>query len=264
MDVYAQASTQESGKSEVWSHVIRALVLRDMRTRFGGSYWGYAILVLWPVTHIFVLVGIMAFRGTPSPMEGSPLLFVATACVPALTFQYMSREVMKAVISNQPLLYYPQVKIFDVMLARFVVEAVKSFTGLLIVMALLAACGVDPVPEIPHVAIEAFCAAMMLGIGIGTVNIVIVAFFPGWQLGYIVVTLTMYITCGTFYLPHMLPNQYYEILKWSPMVQIVEWMRLAYVPDLGVEVDYLYTLLWAFGSFAIGLTLERIWVRKLA
>jgi len=254
---------QRQSKFDAYSHVIRALILRDMRTRFGGSHWGYAVLVLWPVVHIFVMVGIMAFRGMSSPMGDSPLLFVSTGCVPALTFQYISREVMKAVIVNKPLLYYPQVKIFDVLLARLIVEIIKGFTGLLLVLAILASLGVNPIPEAPEVAIGAYCAAILLGVGFGAVNIGIVSFFPGWQIGYILVTISVYLTCGVFYMPHMLPDQLYEIMKWSPMVHIVEWMRLAYEPALGVDVDYLYVLLFGMSTLAFGLVLERTLVRRL-
>jgi capsular polysaccharide transport system permease protein len=251
-------------KYEAYAHVIRALVLRDMRTRFGGSHWGYAVLVLWPVVHIFILVAIMAFRDLPSPLGESPLLYVATGCVPALTFQYMSREVMKAVATNKPLMYYPQVKIFDVMIARFIVEAVKSYTCLIIVVALLASLGVNPMPADPVTAICAFSASMLLGIGFGAMNIGIVSFFPAWQLGYIVVTITFYLTCGTVFLPHLLPDQLYQILKWLPMVQIVEWMRQAYYPGMDVDVDYIYVLLWGGVTLMLGLISERTIVRRLA
>jgi hypothetical protein len=42
-------------------------------------------------------VGIMAFRGMSSPVRGSPLLFVSTACAPALTFQSLTREIMRKI-----------------------------------------------------------------------------------------------------------------------------------------------------------------------
>lgn len=251
-------------KMDVYAHVIRALVLRDMRTRFGGSHWGYAVLVLWPVAHIFIIVGIMAFRGLPSPLGDSPLMFVATGCVPALTFQYMSREVMKALLANKPLIYYPQVKLFDIVVARVLVEVVKGFTCLLVVMGILTALGEHVIPADPVVAICAYSAATLLGIGIGIVNVGIVSFFPGWILGYVLPMLALYITCGIAFVPHLLPNELYEILKWSPIVQIVEWTRLAYDPSLGVEVDYLYVLMWGMGSVAFGLILKRFVVRRFA
>jgi capsular polysaccharide transport system permease protein len=249
---------------EAYAHILRALVLRDMRTRFGGSHWGYAVLVLWPVAHITIIVGIMYFRDLPSPAGGSALLFVATACVPCLCWQYVAREVMKVIQFNKPLLYYPQVKIFDLMLARTIVEVVKSFSVLIVVMVLLFTAGVDPIPQDPIVAIEAFSIAVLLGIGTGYINVAIVSFFPAWQLGFIVPTLALYITCGTFFLPSLLPNQLYEIMKWSPLVQIVEWSRTAYYPDLNLEVDYLYMVLISIGSIALGLVLERFVVRRFS
>lgn len=33
---------------DVYLQVLNALILRDMRSRFGGNYWGYLVQVLWP------------------------------------------------------------------------------------------------------------------------------------------------------------------------------------------------------------------------
>ncbi len=58
-------------------HVIHALMLRDMRTRFGGKLWGYAIVVLWPCTHIFMVISIYTFQHIPVPVGDSSALFFA-------------------------------------------------------------------------------------------------------------------------------------------------------------------------------------------
>lgn len=237
-------------------------MLRDMRTRFGGSYWGYVVVVLWPVAHIFLMVAIMAFRNLPSPMGNSPILFVATGAVPALVFQYTSREAMKAIIVNKPLMYYPQVKAFDIMIARFIVETIKGFQGLIIIIFILMLLGVNPVPENIPTAVCAYTMALLLGLGMGAVNIGIMSFFPGWLWGYIVITISIYATSGLFFLPNMLPSEMYDLMKWNPMVQIIEWVRIAYNPNLGIEVDYFYVLVWGWGTLCIGLLMERIVVRR--
>jgi hypothetical protein len=36
------------------------------------------------------------------------------------------------------------------------------------------------------------------------------------------------------------------------------------VPSIGFKIDYLYVFLWAFGSFTLGMLLERFVVRKRA
>jgi capsular polysaccharide transport system permease protein len=111
-------------------------------------------------------------------------------------------------------------------------------------------------------AIGAYLFALTLGLGMGAINIGIQSFFPGWLFAYIVITIVIYLTAGVFFLPNMLPSELYDIAKWSPIVQIVEMTRLAYNPQLGVAVDYLYVLGWSFGSLGLGLVMERTIVRR--
>lgn len=262
MQLPVSSNPNKRSDLDVYANVIRALMLRDMRTRFGGSYWGYVVVVLWPVAHIFVMVTIMVFRGMSSPMGNNPILFVATGAVPALVFQYTSRESMKAILIHRPLTYYPQVKTFDIILSRFIVESIKGFQGLLIIIGILLVLGVDPLPEQPMMAIAGYSMALLLGLGMGAVNIGIMAVFPGWLWGYIVITIIVYITSGVFFLPHMLPSELYEIMKWNPVVQIIEWVRLAYNPALGITIDYFYVIGWGCGSLCLGLVMERTLVRR--
>ena len=56
---------------ESYLHVLHALILRDMRTRFGGSLWGYGVVVLWPCVHCFVLILIYTFQKMAAPAGDS-------------------------------------------------------------------------------------------------------------------------------------------------------------------------------------------------
>ncbi|GJE62659.1 ABC transporter permease [Methylobacterium trifolii] len=266
--MFAQAEPQpvapKRSATESYLHVLYALMLRDMRTRFGGSHWGYAIVVLWPVTHVFMLVLIYVFRNVPAPIGDSRAVFFASGAVPVLIFQYISREVMKAVMANRPLTYYPQVKLFDVIFARILVEIVTGFLGLLVVSAILVSAGVDPRPADPFTAVCGYLAAILLGIGVGTINVSIVAFFPAWAIGYVLFNIVVYITSGVMFLPSFLPEKIYSFLKYNPAVQIIEWVRLGYYPGLGVQVDKAYVLLFALTSLTIGLLLEKHVVRKIS
>lgn len=254
--------SEKRSATEAYLRVLHALMLRDMRTRFGGSHLGYAVVVLWPVVHVFILVSVYVFRKVPAPIGDSRALFFASGCVTVLIFQYISREVMKAVMMNRPLTYYPQVKLIDVVFARIIVEIVTGFLGLLTVMAILAAFGVNPFPADPITAISGYCAAILLGIGIGTINIGIISFFPAWLMGYQLFSIVMYIASGAMFLPSYLPKELYEIMKYNPAVQIVEWVRLGYYPSLGVKVDYMYVILFSLTSLTLGLLLERYVVRQ--
>ncbi len=89
------------GPLESYLHVLHALMLRDMRTRFGGSLWGYGVVVMWPCVHVFSLIAIYTFQHLPIPIGHNAPLFFATGAVPVLIFQYISREVMKATLVNR-------------------------------------------------------------------------------------------------------------------------------------------------------------------
>ena len=260
-NISSPSSLHRESHIDVYLRVLSALMLRDMRSRFGGNYWGYLVQVLWPCAHLAIIVGAMSFRGMKSPMGDDAMVFVATGALPVLAFQYISREVMKGYMIHKPLTYFPQVKRFDTVVARILVEIVNSFMGLMLVLLVLICFGSDPVPVDITTAVTGYLASIALGIGIGTVNVGICSVFPGWALGYILVTLTTYITAGVYFMACYMPIEIYYYMKWNPATQLIEWVRLGYDPQLPIQIDYLYIFAWIFGSLTIGLLMERYIVR---
>jgi capsular polysaccharide transport system permease protein len=256
-------STAQKSPMESYLHVLHALMLRDMRTRFGASLWGYAVVVLWPCVHVFVLIAIYTFQKLPIPLGDDRALFFATGAVPVLVFQYISREIMKSVMLNRPLTYYPQVKLFDLIFARVLVEIVTGFLALLVVVAVLLCMGVNPVPADPFAATCAYITAIILGIGVGTINVAIIGFFPGWMIGYALIGILLYISSGVIFMPSYLPEKIYLWMKLNPILQLCEWMRSAYYPYAGLQVDYLYMVLFALTTITIGLLVVKHVVAKL-
>lgn len=237
-------------------------MLRDMRTRFEGTLWGYGIVVMWPCVHVFMLIAIYTFQHLPAPVGSSAPLFFATGAVPVLIFQYISREVMKATTVNKPLTYYPQVKLFDLILARVLVEIVTGFLGLLVIVAVLTALGTDPRPVNSFGAVLAYLASILLGIGVGVVNVAIIGFFPGWLVGYALFNILMYVASGVMFMPSFLPEKIYYWMKYNPALQLAEWMRSAYYPSAGLQVDYLYVIMFALTCMVLGLLILKHVISK--
>ncbi|MDP4023884.1 ABC transporter permease [Methylobacterium sp. NEAU 140] len=238
---------------ETYLHVLYALILRDMRTRFGSSLWGYGVVVLWPCVHVFVLIAIYTFQKMPVPLGDNRPLFFATGAVPVLMFQYISREVMKSVVMNRPLTYYPQVKLFDLIFSRILVEIVTGFLSLLVVCGVLVSIGVDPRPHDPFLAVCGYLTAILLGIGLGAINVSIISFFPGWLIGYALFSIIVYITSGVIFMPSYMPEKIYYWLKFNPVLQLSEWMRSAYYPSAVLQIDFLYVIMCALTCLTIGL-----------
>ncbi|MCJ2049237.1 ABC transporter permease [Methylobacterium sp. J-070] len=253
----------EKNPIESYLHVLHALMLRDMRTRFGASMWGYGVIVLWPCVHVFALISIYTFQKLAAPLGDNRALFFASGAVPVLIFQYISREVMKAVIMNRPLTYYPQVKLFDVILARVLVEIVTGFLALLVVASVLVVIGTDPIPADPITAVCGYLAAIVLGIGVGTINVAIIGFFPGWLIGYALFSIILYVSSGVMFLPSYMPEKIYYWMKYNPAMQVAEWVRSAYYPYAGIQVDYLYVIMFGLTAASIGLLLVKHIVGKI-
>lgn len=257
MATHSHAVPARPTATDITLQVLSALILRDMRSRFGGSYWGYLVQMLWPVVHVIVIFLIMMHRGVESPMGDSALLFVATGAFPFLAFKYTSREMMKGYGTHKALTWFPQVKRIDTMVARALVEIVSSFMGLGVIVLFLISFGADPVPVDFTMAITGYIAALAMGVSLGTLNIGIVSIFPPWALLYVVVSIFLYLTSGVMFMACYMPEYLYSIMKWNPMVQIVEWVRLGYEPNLPIQIDYLYVLGWIFTTLTLGLLMDR-------
>src|SRR5579863_1714090 len=91
--------------------LLLALMLRDIKTRFGGSEWGFILAIAWPLSHIGVLILFNGAMGRTAPYGESAALWYATGVVPFMAFSYMSRWIMMGIALNKPLLTFPIVKV---------------------------------------------------------------------------------------------------------------------------------------------------------
>lgn len=244
------------------ARVLGALILRDMRTRFGRSHSGFLIAVGWPFCHIFIIVGIMVFRGLPTPLGHNITLFVTTGLIPYIGFMYMSRKMMESVGANRPLLFFPQVKSLDLLMARSVLEIITFFGSTIITFSVLLLLGIDAFPVYPAEAVAAFCSIILLSIGVGSLNACMASFFPAYAMGYVLVIIAFYTLSGVFFVPEFLPGPIFDVLSWNPMLQCIMWFRSAFYPGYGAQVDKSFVLLCGLTFLGIGLLLDRFAVRR--
>lgn len=171
---------------------------------------------------------------------------------------------MKSVIMNRPLTYYPQVKLFDLIFSRILVEIVTGFIALMVVTAVLLAIGVNPIPNDPLTAVGGYLSAIVLGIGAGTINVAIIGFFPGWMIGYALFSILLYVSSGVMFLPSYMPDKVYYWMKYNPALQCAEWVRSAYYPSAEIHIDALYVIMFGLTATTIGLFLLKNVVSKLS
>jgi capsular polysaccharide transport system permease protein len=230
-----------------------------VQTRFFGSALGFVIAIAWPVSHIFILIGINGAVGRAAPYGDDPALFFATGLLPFMCFNYMSRFTMLGVMLNRPLLGYPIVKVADILIARAILEVLNAGIVVIVTMIILTAMGVDVQPPRPIDAMCALLACMLLGFGFGIVNGVIAGMFSFWLTPFSLFQILMWMASGVILVPDELPETARYWLSFNPALIGVEWMRSAFYEGygLGELLDKRYMLGFAVTTLFVGLLMER-------
>lgn len=244
--------------------IIQALMLRDIRTRFFGSSLGFVIAILWPLSHIFLAVATNVLAGRIAPYGDSSVLWFSASVLAYMCFSYTSRFISMGLLVNKSLLVFPAIKMVDILISRAIIEMLNSSCIIICVFIILLLLGVNPIPADPIEASLAMGANMLLGLGFGVVNAIIMAAIPGWMTGYALFSIAMWIASGVMFVPDSLPIEARYWLSFNPALHGVEWMRSAYYEGYGgVVLDKAYMIEFALVSLLFGLVIERVFRSRL-
>ncbi len=161
--------------------VVRALVLRDVRTRYGRTFFGSAIIVAWPLTHLCFMMIVYSVTRKIIPMGTDSSVFFGTGLLPYILRLYPGRTIMLSVAANKTLLSIPVIKPTDIILARCIVDVIASFSVTFIFILELYIVGVDPMPHRVNDAILAILATVYLDVAIGWLGAVMFALMRVWM-----------------------------------------------------------------------------------
>jgi capsular polysaccharide transport system permease protein len=241
-----------------------AVILRDMRTRFFNHGLGYLVVILWPLTHLTVIITISRVVGRAAPYGDSPSVFFATGLVPTLAFMYVSRYMAFSIVLNKPMMSMPIVKPLDILAGRAVLELIAACATMAVMVTILWLLGESPFPYNVEGAAEAYFSALYLGVCFGFLAGVITALFPLFSTIYSLSLILTYISSGSMFVANRMPRAIAEALSYNPVLECVEWMRSSYFPTYSsqlVSVPYIYFV----GGFALvfALVLERLLRRNI-
>ena len=108
------------------SRTVLALVLREMATTYGRSPGGYIWAVLEPCLGIILLTAIFSTAFDAPPLGDSFPIFYASGLVPFTVFVALNSKIGTALVFSKPFLAYPSVTFIDVLLARFLINAITQ------------------------------------------------------------------------------------------------------------------------------------------
>lgn len=253
------------GGLRVMYAAVRALLLRELQTRFGEYRLGYLWVVLEPLFNIGIMVfffGSLMKRTLPGIDYE---VFLVNGIVPFFMFRLGVTQALSAAASNQGLFSYRPVKPIDALLARNFLELFLSFTTYIfftcIVLWLGFTVSFGAIPQL-----FAYWVLLFIFVIAFSLIFMVIGDFSKEVSKFLTVIFTvLYFLSGIVYSIHLVPTQYQYYLLFNPIIHIVELMRHAVAPSypLVSGISLAYFLKWLVGSLFLGLLLYKRFERRM-
>ncbi len=238
--------------------VVFALMMREMKTRFGVYRLGYLWALLEPGIHIAVFAIIFGFIAQRTMPGINFIVFLTTGIIPWLMFNSMLSRGMSAVSANQGLFSYRQVKPMDSILARMILEGIIYSSIYLFILLIFIWSGVDISIEDPLKVIAAFLLLFLFSYGLSTIMCIVVTQAPEVKKLVPIFLRPLYFMSGIFFSIESIPQEYRAYLMWNPVMQTNELSRDAFFTAYQTpEGSWSYLALCAAVALIFGLALYR-------
>jgi capsular polysaccharide transport system permease protein len=259
-------SMRKRSSWEIQSAVVFALLMRELKTRFGGKLVGIFWVLFEPVANVYILLyirGVLRTRAIGPTIE-YPVYHVV-AMIPYFAFRSAWFRSMEAVSGNAGLFAYRQVKPADAMVARTVLECIIYFFVFLLVLGTLAWFGMKFLPDNPLQYLTCWIVNMLLGFGLGECCLVLTHGKPNAKSFVRLMSMPLYLLSGILIPLKSFPPDVLYWLMLNPTANLVELERSAYYNEYtpALYTSFEYPVVFALVLCAIGHCLYRLNHKKL-
>jgi capsular polysaccharide transport system permease protein len=245
-------------------HVVFAVLLRETKTRFGDNQLGY----LWAFLEQGLMVGMfIAFYsvfGRIAPPGMSLAAYLTTGIVPYSLFRSTAQRCMSAIDSNKGLLFYPQVRPLDLVIARALLEAVTYLGIMVLFLGGLALYEGPPRIDSFLQALLGFALASAFGAGLGLLCCGLSIFTPTVERLFPSILRVIFWFSAVFHPVETLPKTMRNIILLNPLTHALELVRDGWFPGYDARsADPFYVLMWILVFAFLGLSVERMARRRM-
>jgi capsular polysaccharide transport system permease protein len=244
--------------------VIRALMMRELVTRFGRENIGFLWMMAEPLLFA-VLVGFLwRFARGPEDHGISVFAFVATGYIPLTLFRHCSSRCIRVIQVNSTLMYHRQIKLLDFIFVRVLIEVIGACMAFVFIGVVLGMIGEFPMP--------ADVGAFLLGwflycLFVFSICLVMAPLSEMSDVLEKVLPVATYIqipASGAFNMQSWLSPGARHFLSYSPFVQAMELLRYGIFGDrVHAMWDISVPIVASIGFILLGLVLCRRLRREL-
>lgn len=208
--------------------VLRALLLREVLTRYGRHNIGFLWLFVEPMLFTLGITTLWTLTGLHKVSDLPIMAFALTGYSAVLLWRNMPSRCVGSIAPNSALMYHRNVRIIDIYLARAMLEAIGATTSFIMLSLLFIWLEwIVPPEDILLVAFGWFLTtwfgiafAIVLGAWSEKSEIVEKLWHPAAYL--------LFPVAGAAYLVDALPVEAQNVVLWLPMVHCTEIVRDGY------------------------------------
>lgn len=252
---------QKRSSFAITKAVLFALILREMRSRFGKKRFGVFWVFFEPAIQVAFIMMIFSFRNVTVRNGIEFPMFLVSGMIPFFLMRNMATQGMSAVDANRALFAYKQIKPLDPMIARAIIETVISavvFCIFLFILGFFFGYEITMVDPIKWLAVLSI--GLLFSFSLGLILCMIVDVVEELKTVVRILFLPVYLLSGVLYPIWIMPREVMDWLLWNPYLHIIDELRVAMFPHYpvhyGVNLEYpikvaVVTSLLAFGLYRI-------------
>jgi len=236
--------------------VIRALLMREIHTRYGRENIGHLWVIGEPLLFC-VGVAVMWTAIRPAHEHGVPVTaFVITGYVPLTMWRHCVSRSVKAFEANGSLLFHRQVTPLDIIVSRCVLEIVGALIAGIVVSALAILLGYMELPaDIGLVYLGLFYQAVF-SLACSLILAPASEMSPVLEKFVGAFTYLMIPFSGAFVMVDWLPRNFQSLVLWSPPVHAAEIIRKGqFGSTVHAQYDLVYLTYVCAGMVLVGISL---------
>ena len=247
--------------------VIFAIFVREMNARFGTYTLGNIWILLEPILMMVVFVVLFGARGRGAFGYVEPPVFILAGFLPfRLLWNGPMKNNMKALAGVKGLMGFRQVRLFDVFLARSLVDAgIFLVAGTILVLG-MEWLGFDAIPGNPMGVLYFGLVLWLFACGVGILACIIADFAREVEKILNIITMPLMFLSAVFYPMTAVPPAYHSIFAMNPLMHANELIREAWIPlyeSPVAQASYLYV--WTLCILALAVASYRLrWQRMVA
>jgi len=247
------------GALEVQGRVIKGLILRETKSRYGRHKLGFFWIFIEPIFMVALFLAFKLLISSPTSGGMPDVYFIITGVVPFTLFRQTMSMLDMSIVKARALLAFPQVTTLDVIVSTVLLE----FSILLFVFGAMltgAAVFFEPIKiENPLFVLYGTLLLGVTGMGFGLVFASIIPLLPSVKnMSALVLGRPLFFTSGVFFTLDMLPEAARNVLVYSPFVHMLEMVRSGFFVQFeSTYMDVHFASMFAFGMLLFGLLMHQ-------